>query len=76
MNTEELKLLPKSPFLVAMGDVRTMINIALGSLKELSAQAVVKYKAPGMRFLIGEILGCLGQAIRLSGIDPEQLSFK
>lgn len=33
--------------------VRCMVTMAIGCLKELSAQAVEKYQAPGMRFLIG-----------------------
>lgn len=60
----------------AIGKVRCMITMAIGTLKELSAQAVEKYKAPGMRFLIGEILSCLGQAKVATGINPKHLNFK
>lgn len=56
--------------------VRCMVTMAIGCLKELSAQAVDKYKAPGMRFLIGEILSCLGHAKVATNIDPKKLNFK
>lgn len=46
----------------AMAVVRNMIVMALGCIKELSAQAVEKYRAPGMRIVIGEIISCLAQA--------------
>lgn len=59
-----------------IGKVRCMITMAIGTLKELSAQAVEKYKAPGMRYLIGEILSCLGQAKVATGIDPKKMNFK
>lgn len=55
--------------------VRVMITMAIGCLKELKSQAVEKYKAPGMRFLIGEILACLGHAKQATGIKPEDFSF-
>ena len=60
----------------AISKVRCMITMAIGTLKELSSQAVVKYRAPGMRYLIGEIMSCLGQAKVATGIDPKQLNFK
>lgn len=59
----------------AIKKVRCMITMAIGCLKELSSQAVEKYNAPGMRFLIGEILSCLGQAKVATGIRPDQLKF-
>lgn len=55
--------------------VRVMITVAIGCLKELSSQAVAKYKAPGMRFLIGEILSCLGQAKSATNVNPASLNF-
>lgn len=58
-----------------INEVRAMITMAIGCLKELSSQAVEKYRAPGMRFLIGEILSCLGQAKTATNIRPEQLQF-
>lgn len=59
-----------------MKDVRNMITIVIGTMKELSAQAVEKYKVPGMRYLIGEILSCLGQAKVATSVKPSQLNFK
>jgi hypothetical protein len=53
-----------------------MITMAIGTLKELSAQAKEKYNAPGMRYLIGEILSCLGQAKVATSVKPSQLNFK
>mgnify|MGYP003404167847 FL=1 len=60
----------------AISKVRTMITMAIGTLKELSAQAKEKYNAPGMRYLIGEILSCLGQAKVATSVKPSQLNFK
>lgn len=60
----------------AISKVRTMITMAIGTLKELSAQAKEKYNAPGMRYLIGEILSCLGQAKVATTVKPSQLQFK
>lgn len=54
--------------------VRGMIVIAIGCLKELSSQAVMKYKAPGMRFLIGEIMSCLAQAKAATNVNPLTLN--
>lgn len=54
--------------------VRNMITVAIGCLKELKAQAVEKYKQPGMRILIGEILSCLGQAQVATGINPKSFN--
>ena len=59
----------------AISKVRTMITMAIGTLKELSAQAKEKYNAPGMRYLIGEILSCLGSAKKATSIKPAQLNF-
>lgn len=42
--------------------VRNMLTIAMGCMKELKAQAVEKYNAPGMRIAIGEIMSCLASA--------------
>ena len=42
--------------------IRNLITVALGSIKELKGQAVEKYGAPGMRIILGEIIGCLGTA--------------
>lgn len=60
----------------AITKVRCMITMAIGCLKELSSQAVEKYNAPGMRYLIGEILSCLGQAKVATTVKPSQLNFK
>lgn len=60
----------------AINQVRGMITVAMGCLKELSSQAVMKYRAPGMRFLIGEIMSCLAQAKKASDIKPEAFNFK
>lgn len=59
-----------------MADVRNMITIAIGTMKELSATAVIKYKAPGMRIVIGEILSCLGHASKAASIDVNAFNFK
>jgi len=59
----------------AISKVRTMITMAIGTLKELSAQAKEKYNAPGMRYLIGEILSCLGSAKKATSIKPAQFNF-
>lgn len=67
---------PVDEYSDTIGKVRCMITMAIGTLKELSAQAVEKYKAPGMRFLIGEILSCLGQAKVATGVDYKKLNFK
>lgn len=53
--------------------VRCMITIAIGTLKEIKAQVREK---PGVRFLIGEILSCLGGARKATLVTPEQLQFK
>lgn len=42
--------------------VRNMLVIAMGCMKELKAQAVEKYNAPGMRIAIGEIMSCIASA--------------
>lgn len=59
-----------------MRDVRNLITVAMGTMKELKASAVSKYKAPGMRIIIGEILSCLGHAKSATSIDPGQFNFK
>ena len=74
--SESFRLGPVDEYGDTIREVRGMITMAIGCLKELSAQAVAKYKAPGMRFLIGEILSCLGQAKIATGIDPKKLNFK
>lgn len=56
-----------------IGDVRCMITMAIGTLKEVKAQARA---IPGARFLIGEILCCLGNAQKVMSIDPKKLQFK
>lgn len=60
-------------FAKMMADVRTMITMAIGTLKEVKAQVREK---PGARFLIGEILSCLGQAKVATKVDPSKLNFK
>lgn len=72
---ETLTTTSAAEFAETIGKVRTMINIAMGTLKELKAQAVEKYNAPGMRFLIGEILSCLGHAYKATGVNPSDLNF-
>lgn len=67
---------PVDEYTETISKVRCMVTMAIGCLKELSAQAVEKYKAPGMRFLIGEILSCLGHAKVATNIDPKKLNFK
>lgn len=57
----------------AMNMVRTMITMAIGTLKEVKAQVREK---PGARFLIGEILSCLGDAKKATNINPTDLNFK
>lgn len=52
--------------------VRIMITMAIGTLKEVMSQVREK---PGARFLIGEILGCLGHAKKATMVKPEQLQF-
>ena len=53
--------------------VRIMITMAIGTLKEVKAQVREK---PGARFLIGEILSCLGDAKKATNINPTDLNFK
>ena len=55
-----------------MGDVRSMLTTAIGTLKEVKAQVREK---PGARFLIGEILSCLGSAQKATRINLSQLNF-
>lgn len=55
------------------GRVRGMITVAIGALKEVKAQV---YERPGTRFLIGEILSCLGSAHKATRVDPDSLQFK
>lgn len=55
-----------------MSKVRTMIVMAIGTLKEVKAQV---HEKPGARFLIGEILSCLGDAMKVTGIKLDQLKF-
>jgi len=74
--SESYRLGPVDEYGDAILEVRGMITVAIGVLKELSAQAVAKYNAPGMRFLIGEILSCLGQAKVATTVKPSQLNFK
>lgn len=74
--SESFRLGPVDEYGDTINKVRSMITVAIGCLKELSAQAVEKYKAPGMRFLIGEILSCLGHAKVATNIDPKKLNFK
>ncbi len=50
--------------------IRNLITMALGSIKELKGQAVEKYGAPGMRIIIGEIIGCLGTARAVIDSSP------
>lgn len=57
----------------SISKVRCFITMAIGTLKEVKAQVREK---PGVKFLIGEILSCLGQAKKATGIDPKQLNFK
>jgi hypothetical protein len=73
---ESLTLGRHDEFTDTISKVRGMITIAMGCMKELSAQAVMKYKAPGMRFLIGEILSCLGQAKIATGVNHTSFNFK
>lgn len=56
-----------------MSKVRTMITVAIGTLKEVKAQVREK---PGARFLIGEILSCLGSAKKATSVRLEDLNFK
>lgn len=72
--SESFRLGPVDEYGDVIRNVRSMITMAIGCLKELSSQAVAKYKAPGMRFLIGEILSCLGQAKVATGVDPRKLN--
>lgn len=60
----------------AISRIRNLIVIALGTVKELSSQAVLKYKAPGMRLIIGEIIGCLAQAKHMVDVNPDSLKFR
>lgn len=57
----------------AMDKVRGMITIAIGTLKEVMAQV---RQVPNARFLIGEILACLGDARKATTIKPSDLNFK
>ena len=57
----------------AMNKIRTMITMAIGTLKEVMSQV---RETPGARFLIGEILGCLGDAKKATAINPADLNFK
>ena len=75
MNAPKLSVESVDPVTDAIAKVRVMITMAIGCLKELKSQAVEKYKAPGMRFLIGEILACLGHAKQATGVKPEDFSF-
>ena len=74
--SESFRLGPVDEYGDTVLKVRTLITMAIGCLKELSSQAVEKYKAPGMRFLIGEILSCLGQAKVATTVDPAKLQFR
>ena len=76
---EEVKLKNLSnreSFSDAMATIRVMITMAIGTVKELKSQAHEKYKVPGMRFLIGEVLSLLGTAHKATTITPEELNFK
>jgi hypothetical protein len=57
----------------AINLVRTMITMAIGTLKEVKAKV---REVPGARFLIGEILSCLGSAQVATTVKPSQLQFK
>ncbi len=63
-------------FTEAITSIRNMVSIAIGCVKDLKSQAYEKYKAPGMRYLIGEILSCLGQAKVATTVKPSQFQFK
>jgi hypothetical protein len=56
----------------AMSKVRIMITMVIGCVKEVKAQV---RERPGVRFLLGEILSCLGDARKATVIKPEQLKF-
>lgn len=71
--SETLTIGQADEFKQLMDDVRSMLTIAIGTLKEVKAQVREK---PGARYLIGEILSCLGQAKVATGIDPKKLQFK
>jgi hypothetical protein len=74
--SESYRLGPVDEYGDAILEVRGMITVAIGVLKELSAQAVAKYNAPGMRFLIGEILSCLGSAKKATLVNYRDLTTK
>lgn len=57
----------------AMSKIRIMVTMAIGTLKEVMSQV---RETPGARFLIGEILGCLGHAKKAASISPSALQFK
>lgn len=63
-------------FTEAITSIRNMVSIAIGCVKDLKSQAYEKYKAPGMRIIIGHILDLLGQVQLATKVKPSDFKIK